>query len=144
MKYKIVIAEDEPDIGRLAQFKLKRAGFDVYWELDGKSALFTIMRLKPDLVILDINMPEKNGYEVFEDMKNNDALKEIPVVFLTALGQQKDVVKGIKLGVNDYIVKPFQPNELVKRVNSILEKNGLGIEEETGNEEGETPAEENL
>jgi two-component system, OmpR family, alkaline phosphatase synthesis response regulator PhoP len=122
MKYKIVMAEDEPDIGRLTMFKLKRAGYEVIWEKDGAAALDRINTEKPDLVVLDIMMPVMDGYEVLEAIRENSALHDLPVLLLTAKAQQADVAKGIELGATDYMRKPFQPNKLVERVAQMLEK----------------------
>ena len=122
MKYKIVMAEDEPDIGRLTMFKLKRAGYDIIWEKDGAAALNRINLEKPDLVILDIMMPVMDGYEVLEAIRDDPEFEKLPVLLLTAKAQQSDVEKGIELGATDYMRKPFQPNKLVERVNQLLEK----------------------
>ena len=122
MKYKIVLAEDEPDIGRLTMFKLKRAGYEVFWEKDGGAALNSIITERPDLVILDIMMPVMDGYEVLEAIRENPIYHDLPVLLLTAKAQQADVAKGIELGANDYMRKPFQPNKLVERVGQMLEK----------------------
>ncbi|MFC1614892.1 response regulator transcription factor [Gemmatimonadota bacterium] len=130
MKYKIVMAEDEPDIGRLTMFKLKRAGYEVIWEKDGAAALDSITKEKPDLVILDIMMPVMDGYEVLEAIRETSAFHDLPVLLLTAKAQQADVAKGIELGATDYMRKPFQPNKLVERVAQMLE-NKKGPDKET-------------
>jgi DNA-binding response OmpR family regulator len=122
MKHKIVLAEDEPDIGRLTEFTLKRAGFDVIWEKNGEDALHSILKDRPDMVILDIMMPVLDGYEVLEAIRSDSRFKDLPILLLTAKAQERDVDKGIKLGASDYVRKPFKPQYLVERVKQLLEK----------------------
>jgi len=89
---------------------------------NGEEALAAIKTEKPDLILLDVMMPVMNGYEVLRRVKEDENLKNIPVVMLTARAQEKDVVKGIDLGADDYIIKPFHPAELLARVKRILGK----------------------
>ena len=122
---KIVLAEDEPQIARLVEFKLKKEGYQVVSKGNGEEALAAIKAEKPDLILLDVMMPVMDGYEVLRRVKEDENLKNIPVVMLTAKAQERDVVKGIDLGAEDYITKPFHPAELLARVKKILgrEKN---------------------
>jgi len=120
MTRKIVLAEDEPQIARLIEFKLKKEGYDVTWRKNGEEALKAIKADKPDLILLDIMMPVMDGYEVLRRLKEDENLGDIPVIMLTARAQEKDVVKGIDLGAEDYITKPFHPAELLARVKRIL------------------------
>lgn len=122
MTRKIVLAEDEPQIARLIEFKLKKEGYDVTWKENGEEALKAIKADKPDLILLDIMMPVMDGYEVLRRLKEDENLTDIPVIMLTARSQEKDVVKGIDLGAEDYITKPFHPAELLARVKRILGK----------------------
>jgi DNA-binding response OmpR family regulator len=122
MAKKIVLAEDEPQIARLIEFKLKKEGYEVTWKENGEEALEAIKADKPDLILLDIMMPVMGGYEVLRRLKEDENLKSIPVIMLTAMAQEKDVVKGIDLGAEDYISKPFHPAELLARVKRILGK----------------------
>ncbi len=122
MTRKIVLAEDEPQIARLIEFKLKKEGYDVTWKENGEEALKAIKADKPDLILLDIMMPVMDGYEVLRRLKEDENLGDIPVIMLTARAQEKDVVKGIDLGAEDYITKPFHPAELLARVKRILGK----------------------
>jgi len=122
MAKKIVLAEDEPQIARLIEFKLKKEGYEVTWKENGEEALEAIKAEKPDLVLLDVMMPVMGGYEVLRRLKEDENLKSIPVVMLTARAQERDVVKGIDLGAEDYITKPFHPAELLARVKRILGK----------------------
>lgn len=124
MSKKIVLAEDEPQIARLIEFKLKKEGYSVTWKENGEEALKAIKADKPDLILLDIMMPVMDGYEVLRRLKEDENLKSIPVVMLTARAQEKDVVKGINMGAEDYITKPFHPAELLARVKRILGKPG--------------------
>ena len=117
---KIVLAEDEPQIARLVEFKLKKEGYQVVSKGNGEEALAAIKAEKPDLILLDVMMPVMDGYEVLRRVKEDENLKNIPVVMLTAKAQEKDVVKGIDLGADDYITKPFHPAELLARVKRIL------------------------
>ena len=116
----IVLAEDEPHIARLVIFKLEREGYTVIWAKDGGEALESIASNKPDLVLLDIMMPIMDGYEVLKKVKEQENLKSIPVIMLTAKGQEKDIVRGFNLGSEDYIVKPFRPAELAARIKKVL------------------------
>ncbi len=122
MSKKIVLAEDEPQIARLIEFKLKKEGYSVTSKENGEEALKAIKEDKPDLVLLDIMMPVMGGYEVLRRLKEDEDLKSIPVIMLTARAQEKDVVKGIGMGAEDYITKPFHPAELLARVKRILGK----------------------
>lgn len=122
MSKKIVLAEDEPQIARLIEFKLKKEGYSVTWKENGEEALKAIKADKPDLILLDIMMPVMDGYEVLRRLKEDENLKSIPVIMLTARAQEKDVVKGIDMGAEDYITKPFHPAELLARVKRILGK----------------------
>jgi len=122
MAKKIVLAEDEPQIARLVEFKLKKEGYEVTWKPNGEEALEAIRKEKPDLILLDIMMPVMDGYEVLRRIREDENLKSIPVVMLTARAQEKDVVKGIDSGAEDYITKPFHPAELLARVKRILSK----------------------
>ena len=122
MTKKIVLAEDEPQIARLIEFKLKKEGYDVTWRENGEEALQAIKAEKPNLILLDVMMPVMDGYEVLRRLKEDENLKSIPVIMLTARAQEKDVVKGIDMGAEDYITKPFHPAELLARVKRILAK----------------------
>ncbi|MFC1513684.1 response regulator transcription factor [candidate division KSB1 bacterium] len=120
MSFTIVLAEDEPQIARLTIFKLEKEGFTVIWEKDGRSAYESVKNNKPDLVLLDIMMPVMDGYQVLKKIKGEDDISGIPVIMLSAKGQERDVVKGIEMGAEDYIVKPFRPAELAARIKKIL------------------------
>ncbi len=119
-KIKILLAEDEPHIARLVTFKLEREGYDVRWAKDGGEALEMFQNFIPNLVLLDVMMPIMDGFEVLKKIREDDRLSDIPVIMLSAKGQTSDVEKGFDLGSDDYIVKPFQPDELVARIRAKI------------------------
>ena len=124
MAKKIVLAEDEPQIAKLVEFKLKKEGYQVTWKKNGEESLKAIKEEKPDLILLDVMMPVMDGYEVLRQVKEDEQLRDIPVIMLTARAQERDVVKGIGSGAEDYITKPFHPAELLVRVKKILARSG--------------------
>ncbi len=117
---RILIAEDEPEIAQMVKFKLEREGFDVIWECNGGLAFKAAQDDHPDLILLDIMMPVMDGFQVLKKLKSDEELKDIPVIMLTAKGQERDIVTGMEAGANDYVVKPFRPAELVARIKKIL------------------------
>jgi DNA-binding response OmpR family regulator len=117
---RILIAEDERDIRELITFTLKFAGHEIYPTSNGEEAYQMASQVLPDLIILDVRMPRMTGYEVCEQIKANTETKDIPVVFLSAKGQESEVKMGIEAGADEYILKPFSPEQLVERVKSIL------------------------
>lgn len=119
---KILVVEDEPDIRGLITFSLKYAGFAVIEALNGEEALDKAVVEEPDLVLLDVRMPKLNGYEVCKLLKSQDATKDIPVVFISARGQEAEIKRGLELGAEEYILKPFAPDELGRRVQVILQR----------------------
>ena len=118
----IVLAEDETHIARLIMFKLEREGYKVDWAQNGGEALSKIKSSPPDLILLDVMMPVMDGYEVLKQIKEDGALKTIPIIMLSAKGQTADIEKGSSLGADDYIIKPFRPAELVERIKGILKE----------------------
>jgi DNA-binding response OmpR family regulator len=121
---RILIAEDEPDIRELVAFTLRFAGYEVTATPNGEDALHQASQIIPDLIIMDVRMPKMTGYEACRAMKADVALKDIPVVFLSAKGQDAEIQTGLDLGAEDYLLKPFAPDQLVERVKSILAKFG--------------------
>lgn len=122
---KILIAEDERDIRDLITFTLKFAGHDVVATANGEEAYHTALNVHPDLIMMDVRMPKMTGYEACERLKQEESVKHIPVVFLSAKGQESEVQTGISLGAEEYILKPFAPDQLVDRVKKILAKYGV-------------------
>jgi len=120
---KILIAEDERDIRNLIAFTLQFAGHQVISTADGAEALEAAEREMPDLIVLDIRMPRMTGYEACEKIKASQSLRHIPVVFLTAKGQEVEMQAGYALGAAEYIIKPFAPDQLTKRLQAVLAKN---------------------
>ena len=118
---KILIAEDERDIRDLITFTLRFAGYEVTATTDGEEAYETAQRILPDLILLDVRMPGMNGYDACKKIKANDKTQHIPVVFLSAKGQEAEVQTGIDAGAAEYIIKPFSPDQLTERVQAILE-----------------------
>lgn len=118
---KILIAEDERDIRDLIAFTLQFAGHEVTATSNGEEALQKAIELIPDLILLDVRMPRMSGYEACQQIKANPATSQIPVVFLSAKGQESEVEAGLAAGAVEYILKPFAPDQLNERVKAILE-----------------------
>lgn len=121
---RILIAEDEPDIRELVAFTLRFAGHEVTTTMNGEEAYNTAQDMIPDLIMMDVRMPRMTGYDACRAMKQIPALKDIPVVFLSAKGQDSEIQTGIDAGAEDYLLKPFAPDQLVERVKAILSKFG--------------------
>lgn len=121
---KILIAEDEHDIRELITFTLKFAGYDVVAVPNGQEAVEAAAREIPDLILMDVRMPIMTGYEACQKIKEQPAIKDIPVVFLSAKGQEAEIQTGLDVGATEYLLKPFAPNELTDRVQALLEKAG--------------------
>ncbi|HVF25181.1 MAG TPA: response regulator [Anaerolineales bacterium] len=121
---KILIAEDERDIRDLVAFTLRFAGHEVSAAANGEEAVELATRVNPDLILMDVRMPRMTGYEACKVMKANPDLKDIPVVFLTARGQETEIQQGLEAGAEEYLLKPFAPDQLTTRVKAILAKFG--------------------
>ena len=117
---KILIAEDERDILDLIIFTLEFGGYDVVPTSNGEDALEMVHKEKPDLILLDVRMPRMSGYEVCKRIKAEINTRNIPVVFLSAKGQEAEVLTGYEMGAIDYILKPFAPDHLLERLDHIL------------------------
>ncbi|MEK7828884.1 MAG: response regulator [Deltaproteobacteria bacterium] len=122
MKEKILIVDDEADILTLLEYNLEKAGFKVISANDGPDAVEITKREKPDLIILDIMLPSMEGTEVCKILKSGDATRHIPIIMLTAKGEEVDRIVGFELGADDYITKPFSPRELILRVKAVLKR----------------------
>ena len=123
---KIVIAEDERDIRDLITFTLRFAGHEVIATANGAEAVEAVLREIPDLILMDVRMPKMTGYEACEIMKQDGSIKHIPVVFLSAKGQESEVRTGMEAGAEEYILKPFAPDQLTDKVTELLTKYQLG------------------
>lgn len=121
---KILIAEDEPDIRELVAFTLRFAGHEVVAAANGEEAVQLATREFPDLILMDVRMPRMTGYDACRIMKANADLKDIPVVFLSAKGQDAEIQTGLEAGAEEYLLKPFAPDQLTDRVRAILSKFG--------------------
>jgi CheY-like chemotaxis protein len=122
---KILIAEDERDIRELVAFSLRGlGGFDVVQAANGVEAVERATAELPDLILMDVRMPKMTGYEACKKLKDFDSTKDIPVVFLSAKGQESEIQQGLAVGAEEYILKPFAPDELVNQVRSVLKRLG--------------------
>jgi two-component system KDP operon response regulator KdpE len=118
-KYKILVVDDEKRMVRFIQLNLEQDGFQVVTAYKGKEALDQVRTQLPDLVLLDIMMPDIDGFEVLKKIRE---VSDVPVIMLTAKGEEDDRVKGLELGADDYITKPFSPRELVSRIKAVLRR----------------------
>jgi len=121
---RILIAEDEPDIRELVAFTLRFAGHEVTTTSNGEEALNQASVILPDLILMDVRMPRMTGYDACRAMKSTPNLKHIPVVFLSAKGQDSEIQTGMEAGAEEYLLKPFAPDQLTERVRAILSKFG--------------------
>ena len=129
----IVIVEDEPDILEVLSYNLRREGFYVSTSDDGAEGLKLIQDTKPDLVLLDLMLPNIDGLDICRTMKSDQTTTHIPIIMVTAKSEESDVVLGLGLGADDYVIKPFSPKELVARVKVVLRR-GLAAQQSEYNE----------
>lgn len=120
----ILIAEDERDIRDLIVFTLQLANFKVVEVPNGEEAVKKALEVKPDLILMDVRMPKMTGFEACKALKQQEKTKDIPVIFLSAKGQEAEISTGLDLGAEEYFLKPFAPDDLISRVNKILTKYG--------------------
>ena len=130
-KSKIVVIEDEVDILEVINYNLSKEGFDVYSALEGEEGLALIKKEVPDLVLLDLMLPGLDGIEICRKLKTDYSTRSIPIIMVTAKGEESDIVLGLGMGADDYMVKPFRPRELMARIRSVLRR-GDFIEEGEG------------
>ena len=126
MSHRILIVDDDPHIRQVLSFALGKAGMQTSEASDGESALGAIAAQRPDLVVLDINMPRMNGLDVCRKLRTSD---DLPILFLSSRDDEIDRVLGLELGGDDYVVKPFSPREVVARVSAILKRGGRQLEQ---------------
>ncbi len=124
---KILVVDDEKDVLDLVRRVLIRGGFEVITASDGKDGLAKVYNEAPDLMILDINMPGMDGWEVCRKIREDPLYKHLPIIMLTVRRTKKDQLKGLELGSDEYITKPFYPTELVARVKAVLQRAEGGI-----------------
>ena len=132
MTKKIAVIEDNKTNIKLIRYQLEAAGFDINVEETGNAGLKTIRNQKPDMIILDIGLPDIDGFEVCKTLRNDATTKDYPIIMLTAKGDDRDKIEGLSLGADDYITKPYNAEELILRINNLLtrskkykENNGL-------------------
>jgi two-component system KDP operon response regulator KdpE len=119
MTAKVLVIEDDPAIASLTQLQLENRGYQVHLAHDGVEGLRQAYALQPDLVVLDIMMPDMDGWTVCERLRE---LSEVPIIFVTAIGKEADIVRGLEMGADDYLVKPFSPRELMARIEAVLRR----------------------
>ena len=120
--HKILIIEDEKDIADLIAFNLERAGFEALKAHDGISGTDMAMRERPDLIVLDLMLPGRDGYGVFRELRRDPRSVNIPVIMLTARAQTEDRIQGLEVGADDYLTKPFSPKELMLRIQAVIKR----------------------
>ncbi len=127
---KILVVEDELDILELVTFHLKKEGYQVVCSSDGREGLDLALRERPDLVVLDLMLPGLSGIEILKRLKYQDQTRRMPILVLTAKGEELDRVLGLELGAEDYVTKPFSVRELLLRIRTILRRADAGLETE--------------
>ncbi len=128
MKQRILIVDDDPDILDVIRITLESEGFDVTEAHDGEDGLEKVLKRPPDLAIFDYKMPRKDGVDVCRILKKDILLRHVPIILLTGKGETSDKVTGLEAGADDYMVKPFEPEELVARVKTILRRTGIALD----------------
>lgn len=122
MAHKILIVDDDPPIIELLKFTLEEAGYETIVAMDGDETLEKVKEEKPDLVLLDIMLPTKDGYSVLEELRGNAKFKILPIIIISAKVREVDISFGLELGANDYFTKPLDLDRLVKKVKALLKK----------------------
>ena len=130
-KTHIMVIDDEEDILELARYNLEREGYEVSCLISGEEAIETIEDKKPDLVLLDLMLPGMDGYEICKMMKRDEKIQHIPIIMLTAKGEESDIVTGLELGADDYITKPFSPKVLIARLRTVLRRSNRKEEQKS-------------
>jgi DNA-binding response OmpR family regulator len=120
MSHRVLIADDEPNIVVSLEYLMKRAGYEVFVARDGQEAIDAIRRERPHLVLLDVMMPRKSGHDVCQELRADDTLKDTLVLMLTAKGRDTDIDKGLGVGADAYMTKPFSTKELAAKVAEML------------------------
>ncbi len=120
MKKKILVVDDEPSISILIEFNLKRAGYDVQCVYDGEAVFDAIPAFRPDLIVLDLMLPKMDGFQVCRKLRNQNNM--VPIIMLTAMQDLSDKIAGLDNGADDYMTKPFSPQELISRIQAIMRR----------------------
>jgi two-component system, OmpR family, phosphate regulon response regulator PhoB len=121
-KTSVLVVEDDADIVELLEYNMRIAGFDVMAARDGYTALSVAREKHPDLIVLDLMIPELDGFDVCKELKRDEKTRSIPVIMLTARGEEVDRIVGLELGADDYVVKPFSPREFLLRIRAVLRR----------------------
>ncbi|MEM7355385.1 MAG: response regulator [Acidobacteriota bacterium] len=129
---KIVVIEDEPDILEAIEYNLEREGFQVISATSGDEGLKTVVREGPDLLLLDLLLPGLDGIEVCRQLKMDPMTQKIPIIMVSAKGEESDIVLGLGVGADDYVTKPFRPKELIARVRAVLRRGAFREGRATG------------
>ena len=122
MSKRVLVVDDEPNIRLSLEFLMRKAGYEVTGVEDGEAALEAVKSAVPDLMLLDVTLPKLSGYEVCEAVRANPDWKDVRILMLTARGREIEREKGLALGADDYVTKPFATKDVVERVNALLEK----------------------
>jgi two-component system alkaline phosphatase synthesis response regulator PhoP len=130
-KEKILVVDDEEDILELLKYNLSREGYQVSCTTSGEKTLSLVKTQTPDLILLDLMLPGMDGLEVTRRLKDNPNTKNVPIVMLTAKGEEADIVTGLELGADDYVTKPFSPRILLARVRAVLRRKEKGSQDKT-------------
>lgn len=128
MSVKVLIVDDEPNICELIKIYVEKEGFDAFVAYDGEISVKLIKKLKPSIVLLDVMLPKKDGFQVLREVR---AFSDVPIIMLTAKGETLDKVLGFELGADDYVVKPFEPKELIARIKAVLRRTKPNFEQLT-------------
>jgi DNA-binding response OmpR family regulator len=133
----VLVVDDDPVILKLLEVNFEMEGFEVVRASDGAEGLERAREIRPDIVILDVMMPRMTGYEVAKALREDDETAHIPIIFVTARAQSSDIERGAEFGVDDYVTKPFDPLDLIVRVNALLGRTEDGNDPAAGGESGE-------
>lgn len=125
IKQRVLVVDDDRQIVRLVQSYLEQAGYQVLTAYDGETAVYTLRREKPDLLVLDLMLPDRDGLDITRFIRADDILRNTPVLMLTARVDDTDKIVGLELGADDYVTKPFNPREVVARVRALLRRSHL-------------------
>src|SRR3984957_5132642 len=133
---RVLVLEDDKDIGELLRYNLEKDGFQVQSSGDGASGLAQIRKAQPDLLVLDLMLPKLSGLEICKEVRKDVSLNRLPILILTAKGEESDRIVGLELGADDYVTKPFSPRELAARVKALLRRAKPGAPSERALEIG--------
>jgi two-component system, OmpR family, alkaline phosphatase synthesis response regulator PhoP len=123
---RILVVDDDKEIVRLVKSYLEKSGFDVFSAFDGETALHILRREKPDLLVLDLMLPDRDGWDITRRIRSDEHLARTPIIMLTARVEDSDKIVGLEIGADDYITKPFNPREVVARVRALLRRSNRG------------------